>query len=766
MGKYIQHLNSKHKDIDVGNKAKNLAFLSKNRYTIPKTYICGFKAFRDFRDDKNVLSQIKRELNTIIDENTSYSIRSSASVEDTSDFSYAGQFETYLNIKGVDSILASIVKIWDSISGKQAIAYGEETGQSEVEMGVIIQEMACPLFSGVVFTRNPINGLNEIIIESVDGFGTQLVQEGITPERWKYKWESWTEKPSNETKKFEVIRNVVQEAINIEKEYGKPVDLEWVFDGKDIYWLQLREITTLNSTNIYSNRISREFLPGIIKPLVWSINIPVVNSSWKQLFKELLGRKAESININNLANQFYFRAYFNMGVVGDIFELLGMPRDALEILAGIEFSNENRSLFRPGPQTIQFLPNILRFIMQKAMFEKNIEKFQRDFQLKYKQVKKALIEDLNEEETLGIIEKLIDLNSTASYYVIMAQLLNSLFSMVLKTRLKKENISIEEFPENQPLLEFVDPRFHLAKLNKLYKKQSDSENLFKEENIDPEFLRELRLFKQRFGHLSDSGNDFTTPSWNEQPELIIEMIKATEQGLKPSSISLNHDLLKKKGNLIFFYKKAARYRLYRETVTFLYTYGYRLFRPAFLHLGSLLSKKNLLNDSDDIFYLKYPDIKKIISDPSVASKLRKRVRTTKEEIKKYGNVRLPEVIFEELPKAMLMSLDVKEELYGVPTSKGYHVGPVKVIKGVSDFKKVTKGDIIIIPFSDISWTPLFAKASAVISESGGILSHCSIVAREYRIPAIVSVNNIMTTLRDNMRIAVDGFNGKIQIIRD
>ena len=77
-----------------------------------------------------------------------------------------------------------------------------------------------------------------------------------------------------------------------------------------------------------------------------------------------------------------------------------------------------------------------------------------------------------------------------------------------------------------------------------------------------------------------------------------------------------------------------------------------------------------------------------------------------------------------------------------------------------------EGDIIVIPFSDISWTPLFAKASAVISESGGVLSHCSIVAREYKIPAIVSVNNIMTTLSDNMQIAVDGFNGRVKILKN
>ena len=79
-------------------------------------------------------------------------------------------------------------------------------------------------------------------------------------------------------------------------------------------------------------------------------------------------------------------------------------------------------------------------------------------------------------------------------------------------------------------------------------------------------------------------------------------------------------------------------------------------------------------------------------------------------------------------------------------------------------KKIKDGDIIAIPFSDVSWTPLFAKAKAVISESGGMLAHCSIVAREYNIPAIVSVNGA-TLLKDKTLIAVDAFKGKISILK-
>jgi pyruvate,water dikinase len=79
---------------------------------------------------------------------------------------------------------------------------------------------------------------------------------------------------------------------------------------------------------------------------------------------------------------------------------------------------------------------------------------------------------------------------------------------------------------------------------------------------------------------------------------------------------------------------------------------------------------------------------------------------------------------------------------------------------MSEFEQLQQGDVLVIPFSDISWTPLFSKAGAVIAESGGILSHSSIVAREYQIPAVVSVPGAIR-LTEGMVVTVDGYRGEI-----
>jgi pyruvate,water dikinase len=87
---------------------------------------------------------------------------------------------------------------------------------------------------------------------------------------------------------------------------------------------------------------------------------------------------------------------------------------------------------------------------------------------------------------------------------------------------------------------------------------------------------------------------------------------------------------------------------------------------------------------------------------------------------------------------------------------------VKVLTGLQDFDKLQEGDVLVIPYSDVGWTPLFAKAGAVVAESGGILSHSSIVAREYGIPAVVSVAGACR-LGDGVCVTVDGYRGEIVV---
>ena len=779
--KYIINVASVKGDSQVGCRASKLNYLKKKGFRIPGTYVCNSSAYEEYTSGSNyVLTNLEKEIENSIDVNGRYCIRPSANMEDATSYSFAGQFESYLNMKDAKSIVQAIENIWQSTRGDKVTAYVEKIGNpgKELKMAVIIQEMINPEFSGLVFTKNPINGMDEVIVESVFGFADALVQGGVTPDRWVYKWGEWIERSEDKEDILSTIKEVVIQARKIAEKYGKPVNLEWVYDGKDIYWLQLREITTLRNINLYSNKISKEFMPGIIKPLIWSVNIPVVNSSWKKLFVELIGNEAKDIDINNLAKAFYYRAYFNMGVVGDIFEILGMPRESVELLMGIELAGSESPKFKPGARTFKYIPRMVLFALKKSMYAKEIEKFLVSQRKKYAFFGSQKVEKLNERETLECIDELMEANKEASYFNIITQLLMGFYNTMLKRQLDKVGVNIQEvdFAKVKEKLRDIDPSYHLSLLHDKYdelprklrrKIQEMSYQSFLESPETKEFRKEFDSFLSRFGHLSDSGNDFSKTTWRETPELILKMIMVCSKPERVRTDKKEINALVKgpiKGMFLkYLYRKAAEHREYRERVTFIYTYGYGLFRPYFLHLGKLFKEKSFLADEQDIFYLTLDEIKDLVQSDNKLYEYTKNLEKRKTEVVKYKDVVLPGLICGDVPPELLIRNKVSNKLRGVATSRGYSVGRIKVVRGIQDFNKIKDGDILAIPYSDVSWTPLFSKARAVISESGGMLSHCSIVAREYSIPAVVSVKGA-TELEDNALVAVDGYNGEVLII--
>jgi len=147
--------------------------------------------------------------------------------------------------------------------------------------------------------------MDEIIVEATMGVGDRLHQEGITPERWVHKWGRWIHEPDRATIDQNIIKRVVDKTKDIAGSFGHSVDLEWVYDGNRIHWVQLREITSLHNAGVYSNKFAREVLPGITKPLVWSINVPLVCGAWIRFLSELVG--VNEIQPLDLAKAFYYR---------------------------------------------------------------------------------------------------------------------------------------------------------------------------------------------------------------------------------------------------------------------------------------------------------------------------------------------------------------------------------------------------------------------------------------------------------------------------
>jgi len=172
-----------------------------------------------------------------------------------------------------------------------------------------------------------------------------------------------------------------------------------------------------------------------------------------------------------------------------------------------------------------------------------------------------------------------------------------------------------------------------------------------------------------------------------------------------------------------------------------------------LRIAAIFREKGYINESNDIFFFTHSEISTIIEKGVMPNELKSLYLKRKSEVKQYQNIQLPNIIIGDHLPLTAKYTDVADRLNGIGTSKGQTEGNVKVIRGMDDF---------VIPYSDISWTPLFIKAKAIIAESGGMLSHSSIVAREYGIPAVVSVEGALN-LKDGTQVLVDGYQGEVII---
>ena len=210
--------------------------------------------------------------------------------------------------------------------------------------------------------------------------------------------------------------------------------------------------------------------------------------------------------------------------------------------------------------------------------------------------------------------------------------------------------------------------------------------------------------------------------------------------------------------LRLFYNRARQFRLFREQYSSCYTYSLMLLREYYLAIGDRWAQKGVIDQAPDIFFLFDYEVRDGVAGSANPSTFRQLVIERQNEYFRCKDAQMPETIFGE--QAPLVVNAAGERYQGTPTSKGYYCGPARIIRSVADFSRMQAGDVLVIPFSDVSWTPLFARAGAVIAKSGGILSHSSIIAREYNIPAVVSVQGVLQ-IEDGRLVSIDGFKGEV-----
>lgn len=770
----IQPLDCRRSAGNAGNKALNLCRLLGLGVRLPETFICGWEVHECYKREKeDILDRLAKDIAEVIDPNAKYAVRSSSDLEDDTDTSFAGQFSSFLNISGQENVLQAIQDVWAAVDKETVISYQEKRSLPErnIRMGIIIQKMIDPRLSGVALSSNPVTGEKDIIIEAVEGLGETL-QKGATPLRWIFRYGKHLVDDKKNDPYTEVVEHIAAQTAKIARKLKKEVDLEWVYDGRNTYFVQVREIGSLRELKIYSNRISKDMLPGMIKPLIWSVNIPLINSVWLKLLENFVGDL--HIKPEDLAKQFYYRTYFNMGIFGRIFNELGMPSDALEMMMGLRDKDQPKPSMKPSPRVIKHLPRITGFILSNLFFARKMRKGLTEMESIIDSKRDFKLKERSPQEIIKAIDELKPVVQQIAYYNITGPLVMSMYNNSLRKKLAKIGVDFLSFDlmndsvENQR----YDPNMDLEKLNLMFTdlpektqiriRKSAFQDFMQIDGIDS-FKKSVNEFIKKFGHFSDSGNDFSYVPWREKKDMILQMIMDFRKNA-PAAHKTAFDDLDVKGlqrsSLNRSYNRARDYRNLRDRVSSDYTFGYGLFREYYLALGDYIAQKGVIKNRDDVFYITEQQIRQAVQIPGNTINFKKQVDFHKKHMALYAEAHVPErIIGDEEP---ILNFEEKNKLTGIPASAGYFKGRACVIRKVEDFPRMKSGLILVIPYSDVGWTPLFAKAGAVVAESGGMLSHSAIIAREYGLPAIVSVAGAMK-IKDGRIITVDANNGTVYL---
>jgi pyruvate,water dikinase len=310
------------------------------------------------------------------------------------------------------------------------------------------------------------------------------------------------------------------------------------------------------------------------------------------------------------------------------------------------------------------------------------------------------------------------------------------------------------------------------------------------------FLGKLRGYLNEFGWRSDSIYEIGDVTWREDPSIALNTIQGymrlgedNDPRLSLHRATARREELTRNARekLAGDPAKLARFDelmeagKYNTRVTEDHSFwidqmGTATFRELCLKLGARLATKGVLAQPDEVFFFYVDELRDVLAAPSPKQDMLRERRALMD-----ASARIvppfhlgeptpanPDPFFVAIVDKMLGLLPVEPStdpsvITGVPASPGSVQGTAKVVRSLVEASKLQQGDIMVCEMTVPPWVPLFATVSAVVADSGGILSHCAIVAREFGLPAVVGTRVGTTAIRDGMTVTVDGTKGMVRI---
>jgi len=763
--------------------------------------------------------------------NERWAVRSSATNEDSAHSSFAGLYRTHLGV-ALSEIDAALKDLWASLWKDRVVSYqARQSNQTAPRMAVVIQPMVDAQSSGVAYSIHPVTGRsNQVTINAIPGLAAPLVDGTVAPDQYvvevtdegqpiRVRRRILARKSDRLTVSKEGLRtdpldgvttvqssltdvqlfSLAQTAKHIERAFGRPMDLEWAFDTRQLWIMQARPITAArpssdltNDDCEWSRTNFKETLPELPSLLSLSFLERFMDAYILSHYRRLGCRIPDGLTSVRVLKG---RPYLNVTLFHILIaQLRGDPSMNTEQMGGEPLQTvprvqplgglacvragwmmwaEMRRVQRHGPRLFEDMKALAAMYRQEHILHLSVEE---------------LVPELDKlgpwlegrEVTFGIAGGVGQCLQIFSQF--LPRWLGPGWRSLLNAALQGQGTVISA-QQILRLAEITDIARDEAVANAFLISEPWNPSTFRMALADTTFLRTFDRYLEDYGHRAVGESDVMAPRLADNPESILAIVRAQLISAAPSqeTIRLRQDetraaaldqikrqigwRLDRWFIFAWCYRRLGRFFALREANRHHLMYYSTAIRTLLVRLGELLVERDQLNQRDDIFFLTINDRTNLLTESTRDWKAEIRARRTEHEHN--AKIEVPDTVYDwETASEQTVTCDKSEEngiLSGMPISVGTVAGPVRTIRSTADWDKVRSGEILVVSVIDPGLAPLFGLAGGLIAEMGGTLSHGAIIAREYGLPTIANVAGAMTRLADEMRVTMDAGSGTIRI---
>ncbi|QOS90874.1 phosphoenolpyruvate synthase [Peribacillus sp. JNUCC41] len=699
---------------------------------------------------------------------------------------------------------------------------------SQVYLSVIVQRMVFPQASGILFTADPITSNRKLLsIDASFGLGEALVSGLVTADNYKVQEEKIVNKRiaikklaihalkegGTETQQIDPDRQKIQTLTEqqilqlartgrqIEAYFGCPQDIEWCLVDDTFYIVQSRPITTLHpipeandqENHVYISVGHQQMMTDSMKPLGLSFFLLTTNAPMRKaggrLFVDVTHMLASPDSRKMLLDGMGQHDPLMKAALITIIErgdfIKSLPNDK----EGQGSGKSNKSVSSADSRAqIENDPTIVSDLIKSS--QTSIEELKQNIQTKSgSDLLDFILEDIQ------ILKKILfDPQSTAVFMAAMDA--SSWINEKMNKWLGEKNAAntLSQSVPNNITSEMGLALLDIADVIRPYPEVIDYLQHVKDDNFLDELVKfdggqetqdAIHDYLRKYGMRCTGEIDITKTRWSEKPSTLIPMILNNIKNFEPNASNRKfeqgqQEALKKEQELLDRLKqlpdgeqKAKETKRmislirnfigYREYPKYGMVNRYFVYKQALLKEAEQLLQAKVIREKEDIYYLTFEELHEVVRTNQLDYQI---ISKRKEEYRLYEKLTPPrvitsdgEIIVGEYKRENLPA----EAIVGLPVSSGVIEGRARVILNMED-ADLEEGDILVTPFTDPSWTPLFVSIKGLVTEVGGLMTHGAVIAREYGLPAVVGVENATKIIRDGQRIRVHGTEGYIEII--